>query len=300
MLPPALHFSPRAPHGLDLEMFTFSALRQRVGAAALRGARVHEGYMMLCVTAGHARQWVDFAPVDLRRGSVLVVRPGQIHDLGPDTDWDCWIILFRREFLTYAAGPAYGDLRDGIGRVGAPSHLPDEHLPAVTGLLARMRDDIRSEAPSEELHRLLRCQLQELLLRVGLHAGSASRITRPSSRLAARFEAFHSLVEDRYASWHGAAAYADRLGCTGKTLSRAVAEIAGTTPKAYIAQRIVLEAKRLLIHTDLSVSAVSQRLGFPEPTDFGKFFKREASCSPAEFRRMRGLAFHRHDGRAEP
>ena len=55
--------------------------------------------------------------------------------------------------------------------------------------------------------------------------------------------------------------------------------------KAFIASRISLEAKRLLVHTDLSVTLIAESLGFEEATNFIKFFKREAGCTPAEFRR---------------
>jgi transcriptional regulator GlxA family with amidase domain len=59
----------------------------------------------------------------------------------------------------------------------------------------------------------------------------------------------------------------------------------GMTAKAFIAARIVLEAKRLLVHTDLSVATIAEKLGFHEATNFSKFFRREADSTPAEFRR---------------
>ena len=58
------------------------------------------------------------------------------------------------------------------------------------------------------------------------------------------------------------------------------------TAKAFIAARIALEAKRLLVHTNYSVATIADKLGFDEPTNFSKFFRREARCTPAEFRRM--------------
>jgi AraC-like DNA-binding protein len=45
-----------------------------------------------------------------------------------------------------------------------------------------------------------------------------------------------------------------------------------------------LEAKRLLVHTSLPVSVIANRLGFDEPTNFVKFFRREVQKSPGEFR----------------
>ncbi len=51
----------------------------------------------------------------------------------------------------------------------------------------------------------------------------------------------------------------------------------------------MLEAKRLLIQTDLTISQISDHLQFSEPTHFARFFRRYAECSPLEFRRGRSL-----------
>ena len=100
-----------------------------------------------------------------------------------------------------------------------------------------------------------------------------------------RFERFHQLVDERFAQWHQVADYADQLGYTEKSLARAVTAVRGTTAKAFIDARINLEAKRLLVHTDLSVAGIAEKLGFGEATNFSKFFKREVGCAPAEFRK---------------
>jgi AraC-like DNA-binding protein len=62
-------------------------------------------------------------------------------------------------------------------------------------------------------------------------------------------------------------------------------EGAGVNAKSFIASRINLEAKRLLAHTVLPIAVIGEQLGFQEPTNFVKFFKREAGCTPGQFRR---------------
>ena len=80
------------------------------------------------------------------------------------------------------------------------------------------------------------------------------------------------------------------LGSSQRTVQRALAslEAAGVTPKAFISARIVLEAKRLLVHSGESVAQVGHRLGFSEPTNFVKFFRRMAGSTPQAFRRQSG------------
>jgi AraC-like DNA-binding protein len=92
-------------------------------------------------------------------------------------------------------------------------------------------------------------------------------------------------VEKTFWKWHRVADYANPLGCSEKSLARAAMEVAGVNAKAFITSRINLEAKRLLGHTALSIALIGERLGFEDPTNFVKFFKREVGCTPGEFRR---------------
>ena len=64
-----------------------------------------------------------------------------------------------------------------------------------------------------------------------------------------------------------------------QTLTRATTGVAGITAKAFIASRINLEAKRLLAHTSSSVATIADSLGFDDPSNFVKFFKRETGCT---------------------
>ena len=78
--------------------------------------------------------------------------------------------------------------------------------------------------------------------------------------------------------------YADMLGCTEKSLTRAAREASGLNAKAVIAARIVLEEKRLLTHTDRPIYLIAEGLGFAEATNFAKFFRRETGLTPVKFR----------------
>jgi AraC-like DNA-binding protein len=62
--------------------------------------------------------------------------------------------------------------------------------------------------------------------------------------------------------------------------------VRGKTAKALLTDRIALEAKRLLVHSSMSVAAIAEALGFEEATNFVKFFKRETRVTPGAFRRQ--------------
>jgi AraC-like DNA-binding protein len=78
--------------------------------------------------------------------------------------------------------------------------------------------------------------------------------------------------------------YARRLGYAESTLSRACIRAEGVSAKRVIDQRIILEAKRMLVHSPLSVAEIGYALGFSEATNFNKFFRRLEQRTPQMFR----------------
>ncbi|MFF3849779.1 helix-turn-helix transcriptional regulator [Streptomyces sp. NPDC002328] len=95
---------------------------------------------------------------------------------------------------------------------------------------------------------------------------------------------FRAELERSYAVTRRAADYAHRLGYTVKTLTRACLAVTGQPVKHVIDGRVALEAQRLLAHTDEPVATIARRLGFPEPSNFGKFFARHTGVTPGAFR----------------
>lgn len=282
-----LEYDPAGPYQLALEVFAVSDLRRRGSREKVRTTHRYTFFMFVCVTKGTCTQLIDFSPTACEIGSLLTLKPGQAHNFGHDEDWDGWIVLFRPEFLLPAAAPA-GDLKLAVDleRLPAHLHLHEDELRSVAAAIKQMRKDATLDAPAEELHALLRYQLYALLSRFTIFHGRHEVRAAPDSRALQRFKRFQQLVDQRFAQWHQVTDYAQQLGCTEKSLTRAATAAIGMNAKTFIASRISLEAKRLLVHTDTPVTLVAEKLGFDEATNFSKFFKREAGCTPAEFRRL--------------
>lgn len=280
-----LDYQPYTSYSLDLEVFSVADLRQR-GKEQVRMTHRYEFHTLVGVTQGHCTQVVDFKSIVCEPGSLLVLRAGQAHNYGQDEDWDGWNVLFQPEFVSPASTTSH-DLHSELDLGRLPEHmvLSGQELQKVTCLVEQLREDTLIDAPKEDVHALLRHQLHALLTRLSILQGRRQAKASLVSPASQRFKRFQQLVEERFSQWHQVTDYASYLGYTEKSLSRAVNASMGTTAKAFIAARIVLEAKRWLVHTDLAVSTIGDRLGFDEPTNFSKFFKREEECSPAEFRR---------------
>ena len=101
------------------------------------------------------------------------------------------------------------------------------------------------------------------------------------ARLVTRFR---DLVERRFRTHEAIAELAGELCVTEKKLRLACRRVAGVSPLQHLRARRVLEAKRLLTYSVMTISEIGYSLGFDDPTYFSRFFSSQVGESPAEFR----------------
>lgn len=95
---------------------------------------------------------------------------------------------------------------------------------------------------------------------------------------------FKELLEKNYQNEKSVNKYAADLNISEKQLHKATKTILDKTPKQIIDERVLLEAKRLLAHSSESVKEIAYELGYDEPTNFNKYFRKHNGSTPAEFR----------------
>lgn len=110
-----------------------------------------------------------------------------------------------------------------------------------------------------------------------------------SERTTDLFVSFIHLLPHHFVEHHDIAFYANELHITTTHLSRIVRQITGRTVIDHINQMLLMEALWLLNTTQLSLSAIAERLHFADQSSFGKFFYRMKGMPPKEYR-MRGRA----------
>ena len=96
---------------------------------------------------------------------------------------------------------------------------------------------------------------------------------------------YNVLVEKHFREYHHVKDYADLLFKSPKTLSNLFPKYSNKSPLMVINDRILLEAKRLLLYSDKSAHEIANELGYSDPAHFSKFFKKHEGLSPSIFRK---------------
>jgi len=103
---------------------------------------------------------------------------------------------------------------------------------------------------------------------------------------------FRDLLEINYTKLKSVNDYAKIICISEKRLGQATAKVLGKSPKEIINDRILLEAKRILAHTHLSIKEIGQDLGFDDPAYFVRSFKKHTATTPVEFRETYLKKYH--------
>ncbi|GAA1207131.1 helix-turn-helix transcriptional regulator [Streptomyces rhizosphaericus] len=269
-----------APPGAVVLDFPGLAARARSHGLDVHAPMRLAFHQLITVRSGTLRCSVDFTEHELTEGGWMWVRPGQIHQfrsaLGAA---DGAAVLFPPGYLG-AATAAVARLDRPASR--SPLVVPEgADAEAVRGVLDLLESEYRTVSGPLEAHvEVVRHLVAILVLRLAHLPGARSADTAGS----AAFRRFQQAVERDYTRTHRVEDYADRLGYSVRTLTRATRATVGCGAKRFIDDRVLLEAKRLLVHTDLSATAIGERLGFPDATVFTKFFRRRSGETPAGFR----------------
>ena len=164
-----------------------------------------------------------------------------------------------------------------------PSAVPLNSVRTIEGSLRQLSRELAWTAPGHT------AAVESLLVRLLVEALRTSRRVGPQrlasngtqAELVARFR---EAVEERYRTQIGLNAYAEGLGVSPKQLRSACIRIAHVNPLQIVQDRLLLEAKRLMLYSDMSVAEAGYYLGFSEPAYFTRFFTRGAGLSPRAFK----------------
>jgi AraC-like DNA-binding protein len=242
------------------------------------GPQRSPSHLIMLVSTGQGSHTLDFVTHSCRPGTLLWGRPGQVHQFGRQAGLDATLIAFVP--ATLPEMPELAALRHLVDDPFAVTcwQPAGEDEEAIVADVAQIAVDGARYGGNRLGGELLAHELAVLMVRIAALApppprGPAAEVLGVL-RAELEREVVHRRVED----------YADLLGCSVRTLTRACLAATGRSAKQLIDERVALEAKRVLATTDLPVAEVGRQLGFDEPTNFGRFFAREAGVTPGGFR----------------
>lgn len=251
------------------------------------GVHRHEHFELFWVK-GPAEHFNDFRRFTIRAGqpTFVFVSPGQLHRWEGTDAIRGTLISFTAAFLD-GREPPPGALQD-YGFVHTrefPPVLPADasFLAEAKSLIARCEQEFsqKGEGWQEAIRSLIR-----VLLVCAQRAYRRSDLPQPpSARPRHLLREFQAMVEESFRTKSAVADYAQPLGVSAGHLSDLVRELTGGTAGELIRSRILLEARRLLFHSELSVAEIAYHLGFEDPSYFGKVFRKAVGQSPADFRK---------------
>lgn len=279
---PEVSFAARVGTPAGVEVLALADLRHRVSAERLSVPQRPDFHHLVTLSDGALRHAVDFTGHALEPGSWLWVRPGQVQQWGDLAHAEGTLILFRPDFLDPATSAA--------ARVEDP-HAPVllRPLPGDAAALRLAADHLTAEfralgqLPLEVHTAALRHLLAVLVLRLA-HLTAPVGGPVPVPEADATYLRFRDAVERDFARTRRVEDYAGALGYSARTLSRATLAFAGVGAKEFVDRRVVLEAKRLLAHSDQTAARIADRLGFSSATHFSKYFHQRTGQTPIAFR----------------
>lgn len=261
---------------------SLAQLRQKALDHSLTEPQRLDFHMLLLFQRGAGSHMVDFKIHKCRRGTMIHISPNQVHAFGESVRSEATVLIFRPELLpTNFYGPDSRSYPPAEYVWPPATQLNKASLDFATATVGFMQKQQTSHGvwAHPEVARHILIGLASFAYRT---AASSDAIYE--SQPHPLFFAFLSLVEQSYGIRRDAKWYAGRLGCSYRTLSRICKVVSGETPKAIIDRRVATEARRLLAFTRDSANAIGATLGFTDPTNFVKFFRRVAGETPDAFR----------------
>lgn len=244
----------------------------------------YHDFFQVILFEGPGTMMHDFRDFSVRKPTLIFLSPGQVHTIRPKPKLQATLLSFTQSFFDDAAPPPslLYEMPFFFPEETKPwMAIPPEALDKVRGTFVELQREF--DAAENGADEILRSMLRILFVRL---SRLYSRIHPPEepSRAAKLVRQFHVEVETHVVETRPLTAYARALGVTPNHLSDVVRERTGHSPGDIIRRRKLLEAKRLLSHSNMSVSEVGYALGFEDPSYFGRFFRRYDGQTPADFR----------------
>lgn len=232
------------------------------------------------IHAGGGTMLADGRALDFAAPSVLLVPAGVVHGFRWAPDSSGAVVTLAQPFLAalVARHPALAPVFT-LPRALSPG---GDTIATMTNTIDMLQRELGWSATGHDAA-VEAAMLALLVAAVRMLAPTGGTAPPPGAQ-AALVARYRERIDARFRLRESVAVHAAALGTSETSLRAACARIAGRSPAAMIDERAMLEARRALLYTNLSVAEVGYALGFTDPAYFTRFFSRHAHRSPRQFR----------------
>ncbi|WP_316821831.1 helix-turn-helix transcriptional regulator [Pedobacter gandavensis] len=251
----------------------------------------HDFYEILWLEKGPSLHTIDHHSFELSFDSIFFIAPGQIHELEHEGNLRGYSIMFSPGFL--ALSDAGHELFSGL------SFMEDTYAHPALKLLSKDKEELFNSLNSlhaeaarmDRSANIIRHLLLAFLFQIKRIIPEKPQSVKDNFQVIT-FKKFKVLLERHFKQETRLPFYADALFITTAQLNEVLKNVAGKTVGESIRERLLLEAKRMLLHGHLSVGQIAAELGFTDFSYFSRQFKKQEGLSPAAFRKTKQLMLH--------
>ncbi|MBA1202751.1 helix-turn-helix domain-containing protein [Pseudomonas capeferrum] len=269
--------------GTDLLHCESISARSRLHHWEIKAHRHAELFQLLYVRRGHAQVEIEGQRSTISEATIQVVPPLAVHGFHFSADIQGHVLTFGTALVA--------DLEKHLGApltvLGRAASYPLEaDRRALHTLVDTLHREYQGHAPGRAL--MLQSLMTTLMVWMSRRQQVGHRPRNRNEREQQLISRYLRLVEAHYREHLSVETFATRLGVSSVQLNALCRQLTGQTALQVVHQRLLLEARRNLIYTRMSISQLSDYLGFSDATYFSRFFKRLAGQTPNAFRRERG------------
>ena len=246
----------------------------------------HNFYLCVLFTEGSGKHEIDFNTYTINPGKVFFLKPGQTH---------FWKFDTKPEGFIFFHSQAFYEIKFLDHKLSAFPFYYSYQNPPVLELTKKEWQSLQSkfqETYTEYQQNKLFRELKIITLINSIYidltrayTADINTTTLCSSNYLNILEQLENLINKHFYAEKLPRFYANSLNITTKHLNRVVKETVNKTTNQLISERILLEAKRLLVHSDENLANVANRLEFSDYAYFSKFFKSKTGITPMDFRK---------------
>lgn len=238
----------------------------------------HSYQEIIWVRQGSAEHLLDGDIIEYPSQTLLVVQKGRIHCFNPSPDCLGCAIRFKEEFLPNQSHLLFSQFGDHT-----TLHLNSEQSAKIETYFSLLSTECKLADPYhlQALRFLLGAFIAKL---EEMRLISSEMVPHDFTRTLGLWSRLNTLIEQKFKTEHAVSFYAENLGVSPRKLGDVVKLYTGKYVSDVIDDRLIAEAKRLLLFSNLTVKEIAFDLGFEEHSYFTKVFRKLTGNTPSEFK----------------